>query len=216
MDCESSNSLSRGDYIIAADDINCGGRSAFNREQSVGSFTDAITARPRLIGDHHIVADAEQAHLSRGKIQRPLPITVDSNIVGWRNVIPRRGKEGVFELNGDGGTSITTARDGNAIFILRDGKIVIASDGINRGRKHQIIDCGDYGLCGADGVTRACGEGERDGLISLDFVISYRINHHRGSGRTRRKGDLLGSWKFGNACVIGAEAGSAPYDVVDR
>ena len=216
MDCESSNSLSRGDDVIAADDINCGGRSAFNRKQSVGSFTDAITARPRLIGDHHIVADAKQTHLSRGKSQRPLPITVDNNIVGWRNVIPRGGKEGVFELDGDGGTSIATARDGNANFILRNGKIVIASDGINRGRKQQIIDCGDYGCWGADGVPRACGEGEGDTFIGLDFGISYRINHHRGSGRSRRKGDRLGSWQFGNACVIGAEAGSAPYGVVDR
>ena len=123
-----------------------------------------------------------------------MPITVDNNIVGWRKVIPRRGKEGIFELDGDGGTSIATARDSNANFILRGGKIVIASDGINRGRKQQIIDCGDYGLCGADGVPRACGEGERDGLIGLDFGISYRIDHHSGSGRSRREGDRLGSW----------------------
>ena len=204
MDCESSNSLSRGDDVIATDDIDCGDRSAFNREQPVGSFTDALTARPRLIGDHHIVADAEQTHLSRGKIQRPLPITVDNNIVGWRNVIPRRRKEGVFELDGDGGTSIATSRDCDANFILRDGKIVIASNGINRRRKQQIIDCAGYRSCSADGVTRACGEGEGDGLIGLDFGISYRINHQRGSSRSRREGDLLGSWKFGNACVIGA------------
>ena len=216
MDCESSNSLSRGDYVIAADDINCGGRSAFNREQSVGSFTDAITARPRLIGDHHIVADAQQTHLGRGKSQRPLPITVDNNIVGWRNFILRRGKERVFELDGDGSARIATARDGNASFILRDGKIVIASDGINRGRKQQIIDCGDYGRWGADGVARSGSKGEGDGLIGLDFGISNRIDHHRGSGRSRCKGDRLGSWQFGNAYVIGAEAGSAPYGVVDR